>query len=141
IFPQEIRHLDLMHNGRVVGTTPEYADVNQLELASGRFLIEDDGFQMLNIAVLGSGTAEALFPFSEPLGQSVRLGKRLYRIVGVLKPRTPTGGSGGSQAAEVYDDDIYIPLQTCRFRFGESIFIRGRGSFSGEKLQLSQVTL
>ena len=28
IFPQEIRYLERMRNGRVVGTTAEYTDVN-----------------------------------------------------------------------------------------------------------------
>src|SRR5215470_7238887 len=32
VFPVEIRRLAKMHNGRAVGTTPEYADVNKLEL-------------------------------------------------------------------------------------------------------------
>src|SRR6516225_6386782 len=29
IFAQEIRYLERMHNGRVVGTVPEYAEINQ----------------------------------------------------------------------------------------------------------------
>jgi putative ABC transport system permease protein len=53
----------------------------------------------------------------------------------------PTGGSGGSQAAEDFNSDVYIPLQTCKVRFGERIMIRQSGSFSGEQVQLSQVTL
>jgi putative ABC transport system permease protein len=141
VFPQEIRNLYFMLNGRVVATTPEYAEVNTLELAAGRFLTEDDDHHMLNVAVLGSKTAEKLFPFGDPLGKSVRLGLYFYRIVGVLKDRMPTGGSGGSQAAEDFNSDVYIPLETCRARYGERIMIRTSGSFSGEQVQLSQVTL
>jgi len=62
-------------------------------------------------------------------------------VVGVLKDRTPAGNSGGSQASEDFNNDIYIPLQTCKVRFGERIMIRQSGSFSGEQVQLSQVTL
>jgi putative ABC transport system permease protein len=141
VFPAEIRRLDHKHLGRIVGTTPDYADVNQLVLAAGRFLTEDDDHVMNNIAVLGSEVAEDLFPFEDPLGQSVRLSQHFYRVVGVLKHRTPTGGSGGSQAAEDYNHDVYIPLKTCQARFGENIIIRTTGSFSGEKVQLHQVTL
>jgi putative ABC transport system permease protein len=141
IFPQEIRNLQYMLNGRVVATTPAYAEVNTLDLASGRFLTEDDDHHMLNVAVLGSKTADKLFPFGDPLGQTVRLGNYFYRVVGVLKDRMPTGGSGGSQAAEDFNSDVYIPLQTCKVRFGERIMIRQSGSFSGEQVQLSQVTL
>src|SRR5262249_29694363 len=68
-------------------------------------------------------------------------GNFFYRVVGVLKDRTPAGNSGGSQASEDFNSDIYIPLQTCKVRFGERIMIRQSGSFSGEQVQLSQVTL
>lgn len=141
IFPCEIRALERMHNGRIVATTPEYTAVNQLELASGRFLVEEDDLRMRNVAVVGATTASALFPFGDPLNQTVRLGADYYVIVGVLSERMPTGGSGGSQAAEDFNHDVYIPLKTCMVRFGEKIFIRQSGSRSGEKVDLSQVTL
>ncbi len=141
IFPQEIRRLDRMHNGRTVATTPDYADVNQLELACGRFLTAEDGHYMRNVAVLGATTAEKLFPFDDPLGQTVRLGNYFYEVVGVLRERMPTGGSGGSQAAEDFNHDVYIPLQTCRVRFGERVINRQSGSWNAEQVELSQVTM
>src|SRR5437870_5336812 len=52
VFPAEIRRLNLKHNGRIVGTTPEYAEVNQLFLAVGRFITEADDHAMENVAVL-----------------------------------------------------------------------------------------
>src|SRR5262249_43917437 len=48
IFSQEIQYLERKYTGRVVATIPEYQEVNQLELASGRFLTGDDDHQMLN---------------------------------------------------------------------------------------------
>jgi putative ABC transport system permease protein len=141
IFSQEFRYLDRKHNGRLVATLPEYAEINQLELARGRFLIQEDDEQMSNVAVLAANTADKLFPFEDPVGQSVRIGSYLYRIVGVLQTRMPTGGSGGSQAAEDFNDDVYIPLKTCRVRFGDTITIRRAGSFQREQVPLHQVTL
>jgi putative ABC transport system permease protein len=141
VFPQEIRRLERMHNGRVVATTPGYAEVHQLDLIAGRFLTEEDDFRMSNVAVLGSAIADSLFPFDNPIGQTVRLGQHFYLVVGLLGERMPTGGSGGSQAAEEFNNDVYIPLQTCKVRFGERIYIRTSGSRSGEQVELSQVTL
>src|SRR5260370_9773778 len=59
----------------------------------------------------------------------------------MMGDRMPRGGSGGSQAAEEFNHDVYIPLQPCRVRFGDRIFIRQSGSRSGEEVPLSQVTL
>jgi putative ABC transport system permease protein len=141
IFDQEIRRSSKMHRGRVVATTPEYAKVNQLEMALGRFLQPEDGQKRENICVLGAGTAQGLFPFGDPVGQTVRLHKSFYRVVGVIKDRMPTGGTGGSQAAEDFNNDVYIPLETARVRYGARIYIRRSGSRSGEEVELSQVTL
>jgi putative ABC transport system permease protein len=141
VFSDDVWRAERKYPGRVVGTTPEYADANQLEMALGRFLVEEDLHQVENIAVLGSSTARRLFPFENPLGKTVRLRAYFYKIVGVVKERMPTGGSGGSQAAEDYNNDVYIPLSTCRARYGEIIMTRQSGAFIREQTELSQVTL
>ena len=53
----------------------------------------------------------------------------------------PTGGSGGSQAAEDFNNDVYIPMGTADGRFGETVFLRQSGTRSGEQVEFSQVTL
>jgi putative ABC transport system permease protein len=141
IFPQGFRYQERLHNGRLVGTTPEYAEVNKIEMALGRFLVDDDGRKMKNVCVLAAHTADRLFPYGQAMGETVKIGQHNYEIVGIAKDRMPTGGTGGSQSAEVYNDDIYIPIETCRVRFGDVVFLRQSGSRSGEKVELSQVTL
>ncbi len=142
VFPSEVRYLDRMDTkGRLVATTPEYQDVNQLELASGRFLIDADEKNMSNHCVLGAGLADKLFPFEDPLGKTVQTRGFRFLVVGVCKDRMPTGGTGGSQAAEDFNRDIYIPFSTARARVGEVVLIRTSGSRSGEKVQVSQVTI
>jgi putative ABC transport system permease protein len=143
IIPQQVRHLDrLVPNGRVVGTTPTYAEVNKIQLAAGRFFSDSDNRTMLNVAVLGAGVADHLFPYEDPLGKTVRLDKHFYEIIGVLKDRVPTSAVGGStQTAEDFNNDVYIPLQTCKVRYGERVITRQSGSWNAEQVELSQVTL
>jgi putative ABC transport system permease protein len=141
VFPKEIRRIERLHNGRVVATTPDYTDVNKLEMASGRFLVDEDGKLFRNVCVLGAAIADRLFPFDDPLGQTVIMGKDDFEVVGVVKDRMPTGGTGGSQAAEDFNNDVYIPLQSARRRFGDIIVFRSSGSRGGEKVELSQVTM
>ncbi|MCS7045949.1 MAG: ABC transporter permease [Gemmataceae bacterium] len=148
-FKQEIRRFHYMHMGRVVGTTADYAKVNKFEMLMGRFLVdaddvtdEGDDTRMRNVCVLGADVAEALFPFENPLGQTVVMNKHNFVVVGVIAERMPTGNIGGSSAAaEEFNSDVYIPLRTCQGRWGEKIFLRQSGSRSGEAVELHQITL
>jgi putative ABC transport system permease protein len=53
----------------------------------------------------------------------------------------PTGGTGGSQAAESFNKDIYVPLSTTIARFGRVIVNRASGSFSAEQVEFNQLTI
>jgi putative ABC transport system permease protein len=141
IFQQEVRRLEKKQTGRIVATMARYAEVNKFDMAVGRFLTDYDNDQMANVAVLGSEIADNLFPFESPIGRSIIINKNEYRVEGVISERMPTGGTGGSQAAEEFNNDVYIPLRTCQGRFGERIFNKQSGSFSGEQCELHQVTL
>lgn len=138
---KQIRYLSRSLDGRVVGTTQDYADFNRLEMAKGRFLTASDNSRYENYAVLASETASILFPYEDPLGKSVKLGSDYYTVVGVTQERSQSAGVGGSLAAQDFNKDVYIPLNTCRLRFGERLIDSRPGSFSAEETQLSQITL
>lgn len=137
-FPQEIRHLERKVTGRLVATRPEYAEVFAIKPAAGRFLTAEDDRQMKNVAVLGAAVAKDLFPQQDPLGQTVQLGEHFYVVVGVAPERIPVSQD---KEAEDFNRDVYIPLQTCKVRFGEKVAVRQAGSFRVEMVELSQILL
>ena len=141
IFPKPVYHYQYMWNSRIVATTPSYSEINKLTAAAGRFLVEQDSLEMQNVCVLGSTVAERLFPFGDAIDQTILIDKFNYLVVGVLEERMPTGGSGGSQAAENYNSDVYIPIGTAEGRFGKTVFLRQSGTRSGEVVEYSQLTL
>ncbi|MEZ6141539.1 MAG: ABC transporter permease [Zavarzinella sp.] len=142
VFSIEVREDEkFMSQCRLVATTAGYAQVHRFKMASGRFLIEEDSTTVRNVCVLGNKVANELYPFSDPLGKTVRFKGYDYRVIGVMAPRTPTGGTGGSQAAEEYDSDVYIPLETCNKWIGQVIITRSSGSRGGEKIEYNQITM
>jgi putative ABC transport system permease protein len=140
---KEIRFRNRKLDGRVVGTTADYAEFNHLDIDRGRFLTESDNEKYANYAVLANETAKTLFPFEDPVakGLSVRVGADYYTVIGITKERASSAGIGGSLAAQDFNRDVYIPLNTCRLRFGERIIDNRSGSFSAEETQLSQITV
>lgn len=141
-FRQDIRYLDRRVEGRVVGATPAYLSMNGLKMREGRFLSDLDLDQTGNVCVLAAEAVDRLFPYEDPIGRSVRLGKsHFYRVIGVTERKAPSAGSGSSLAAQDFNTDAYIPITTDRARFGEIIVYDTTGSFAAERIQLSQITV
>ena len=138
---KEIRYLNRSIEGRVVGTTYLYDEFNHLNMAAGRFLTEADNEHYENYAVLGAEVAEKLFPYEDPIQRSVKLGEDYYVVIGVTAGKAGTAAIGGSLSGQEYNKDVYIPLNTCRLRFGDRLIDNRSGQFSAKELQLSQITI
>jgi putative ABC transport system permease protein len=138
---KQIRRLNHSIEGRVVGTTHDYAEFNHIDVSRGRFLTQADNELTQNFAVLGAETASVLFPYEDPIGERIKIGTDYYVVVGVTKERAGTGAVGGSLAAQEFNKDVYIPINTCKLRFGDRIIDNRAGTFTAEEFQLSQITL
>ena len=138
---KELHSLDNAIDGRIVGTTHDYAEFNHLKVAKGRFLTRADDRLYRNCAVLAHATAQALFPFRDPIGDTIVLGHDTYLIIGVTGERTDTTGAGTAATDQDYDRDVYIPLSTCQLQFGERIIDFRSGRFSAEETELTQLTI
>jgi putative ABC transport system permease protein len=130
-------------DGRLVGCTPDYADVTKLEIARGRFLSEADVDERANVCVLAERMAETLFPYEDAIGRSVFLSenKDFFRVVGVLYHRGATAAIGGSLEAQDFSNDLYIPISTARQQVGDLVVTRRGSTFSSEIVELNQITI
>ncbi|MCP4191625.1 MAG: ABC transporter permease [Planctomycetaceae bacterium] len=140
---REIRFRDRKIDGRLVGCTPEYADVTRLEVDRGHFISDADLKSGKNHCVLAANVANELFPYEDPLDRTVYVQEHddYYRIVGILKHRSATAAIGGSLEAQDFSSDVYIPISTMRKRIGDTIVVSRSGSREGEKIELNQITL
>jgi len=95
-------------NTSVAGTTASYPSVRNLEIFAGSFVTDQHVKQMSKVAVLGPAARDDLFGEGiNPIGQSVRVKKVDFKVIGVTKEK---GGSGfGNQ-----DDMIFVPITTAQ---------------------------
>jgi putative ABC transport system permease protein len=141
-YRKKIRHLELEIEARIVGVNPDFVRMTGQQMETGRFLYDSDLYYSANVAVIGAEAAEKLFPYGDPVGKSIRIGEDYYfQIVGVTSYKAPSAGTGSSLAAQNFNRDVYIPLTTDRIRFGEIIENEKQGSFTAERIELSQVTV
>jgi putative ABC transport system permease protein len=137
----EFRRKARRMEGRLVGTTPEYAQVTRLAVDRGRFLTDADVVSERNYCVLASEVAEKLFPFGEPLGEEILIKDDYYEVVGIMRPRAASAGIGGSLAAEVFSSDIYVPITTLWRREGDMIVSIKPGQFQRDINEVTQITV
>ncbi|MSQ26519.1 MAG: FtsX-like permease family protein [Dehalococcoidia bacterium] len=96
-------------NNRVLGVTESYLDVRNYTMADGDFITQQNLDAKSLVAVLGANTANTLFPDRSPIGQSVRVTRTQFRVIGVLASK---GGSGlGTE-----DDVVMVPITTAMAR-------------------------
>jgi putative ABC transport system permease protein len=101
----------------VAGSTHAVQHVWGLSLASGRFLPEEDPRNATPHCVLGANVRRDLFGADSPLGHSVRLGDRRFRVVGVLKPKGEFFGIN-------MDDIVIIPVASAQVLFNLHSLLR-----------------
>lgn len=87
------------------GTTPSYLEVEKVTLKSGRFFSESEMVNQDAVAVIGSGTAEDLFGNQDPIGETISIKKKKFKVIGVLSPI-------GSSGFENKDKSVLLPLTT-----------------------------
>ena len=71
-YRMEFRRDDRTVEGRLVGCTSEYMELNRLSLYRGRFIQAKDRKPPLNVCVISEEIAKSLFPLENPIGQTVQ---------------------------------------------------------------------
>ncbi|MBI4338909.1 MAG: ABC transporter permease [Chloroflexi bacterium] len=103
---------------QVRGVTPEYQSVRNFPLALGEFISPAHVQNASLVAVLGSNTAQTLFGFRDPVGQTVRIRGVQFTVIGVLQSK---GGSAlGNQ-----DDQVLVPITTAYYRLANQRTTQG----------------
>jgi len=130
-------------DGRIVGCTPQYADLTNLEIDRGRFLEAADLISAKTFCVIAQKVAERLFSYEDPIGRSIYLPdfEDYYTIIGVMKHRNATAAIGGSLSSQVFENDMYIPISTMRRRMGDLDRIAQPGNYKRDYVELSQITV
>ena len=91
-------------NIQIAGGTADFFATNAMDIAQGRSFNVSEVADGERLAVLGSNVAEVLFPQGDPLGQTVRIRTRPFRVIGLIKRKGAF--LGGFQQ----DDVVVIPI-------------------------------
>ena len=97
---------------RITGTSADYLATSGFDVTQGRFLTDSDDLNETPVVVLGGDVVDGLFPHSSPVGQSVRINSRPFRVIGTLSRKGKVLGESGDLVA-------VIPIRTFLNLYGK----------------------
>ena len=100
----EVEQEGVRRNVMVLGTGPDLPEIFSLEVASGRFLPNEEMLAARPVAVLGSKLKNELFGGDNALGAHIRVSGQRFRIVGVL-------ADAGTMVGFDLNDLVYVPVK------------------------------
>lgn len=145
ILRENVRFSEFYLPCQVIGTTPAYPQIVGLDVVRGRFLCNIDNRHRQNVCAITTGLASRLFPYQDPLSQSVKVDGFYYRVIGLVREGNmiEQRSQSGEMEGEPLDNNLYIPISTSRSRIGEMIIKRVTGGFGfeAERVELHQITV
>jgi putative ABC transport system permease protein len=120
-----------MPSTRVLGVTDNMSEIEEKELAEGRFFTAEEVERAAKIAVVGWDIKEKFFPYTSAVGQTIKIHGIPMKILGVEEKR-------GSMMGNSQDRHIYIPITLHNQMFARTGGIQLHGkSADKESFQLA----
>jgi putative ABC transport system permease protein len=105
------------YSAKLVGVSNDYFHLYNLPLVSGAFF---NGFQEENgiqVCIIGANIRAKFFSKVDPLGQYIKFNGIWLKVIGVLQKTNVSLTGFEEKGVNVYNDNIYIPIQTMLLRY------------------------
>ncbi|MCI0514190.1 ABC transporter permease [candidate division KSB1 bacterium] len=107
---------DKLNGVYVTGATEEYEITSSIDIEYGRFLSKEDVDHRRPVCIIGWEIADKLFDKISPLGRSLNIGGKNFRIIGIIPKR-------GSLFGMSLDSEVVIPIGAFYKIFGSRRWI------------------
>lgn len=97
-------------NGQVFGVTPDYNQIRNVPVGSGRWMNDEDNNERRRVAVVGWELLKDMFPGRPAVGNTILLNGAEFKVIGVLAQLGKEGHNGTNIR-------IFMPLNTMRVLF------------------------
>jgi putative ABC transport system permease protein len=105
------------YTAKLVGVSNDYFYLYNLPLVSGTFFNsyqEENGIQ---VCIIGANIRSKFFSKIDPLGQYIKFNGIWLKVIGVLQKTNVSLTGFEEKGVNVYNDNIYIPIQTMLLRY------------------------
>lgn len=105
------RGTEILEEVSVDGALPIISEIDNLDIADGRYFSEPENDAAMRVAYIGADVASKLFPTGSVLGQEIAIAGLPYRVIGVAAAK-------GTVFGIPQDMFVTLPLKTYANNFG-----------------------
>jgi len=125
----QVKYGNLNTQTSIVGSTPDFQSIRNFYTQKGEFFTNEENRASLRVAVLGQTVVANLFGSNDPIGETIRIRKIPFEVIGVLKKK------GVDINGVDQDDQIIIPINTALRRvfnltYLNTIYVQAKDSQS-----------
>ncbi len=125
----EVTYKKASEKPTILGVNASYSVISNTKTDVGNFFTEIDEEKKSQVAVLGYNIAQDLFGSVDPIGKTILIKNRPFKVVGVAEEKG--GGFGGPS----FDDYIYMPITSSFQLFDSKIVVRIVAAAKGDDTQ------
>ncbi len=107
----------------LTGTYPDIEKSSTEILVDGRWFTQSESDSKTDVCLIGDSVKESYFPYENPLGKTLEISGREFRIIGLLQKREQLFGGGGGNNDQ--SNIVYMPMGAAlRLKpFADDLFI------------------
>ena len=99
----------------LVGVTQGFQKIRNLAIRRGRYFDDGDFLQSSKVCLLTEHLAQIVFPYDDPIGQTIHVGELSFTVIGVFRERVQTFGQ-----SEIADDSALVPFPLIKYYTGDN---------------------
>jgi putative ABC transport system permease protein len=105
------------YTAKLVGVSNDYFQLYNLPLVSGAVFNSYQEKNGIQVCIIGANIRAKFFSKIDPLGQYIKFNGNWLKVIGVLQKTNVSLTGFEEKGVNVYNDNIYIPIQTMLMRY------------------------
>ena len=111
------------YTAKLVGVSNDYFELYNLPLSEGTFFNNYHEVNGIQVCVIGANIRSKFFNKVDPIGQYIKFNGIWLRVIGVLRKTNVSLTGFEEKGVNVYNDNIYIPINTMLLRFNNRALV------------------
>lgn len=105
------------YTAKLVGVSNDYFELYNLPLVAGTIFNDFQEENGIQVCIIGANIRAKFFSKIDPIGQYIKFNGIWLKVIGVLQKTNVSLTGFEEKGVNVYNDNIYIPIQTMLLRY------------------------